>query len=78
MQSSGSRPGCYTQPVADDFIKRIRSNKKRLNETMAELPVLVYGAMKAGHHWRELADELAVGKARIYQLRAEGEAAENR
>lgn len=61
--------------MADDFIKRIRANKKIIADAAAALPILVYQAMQAGHTWQELADELGVGKARIYQLRAEGERA---
>jgi hypothetical protein len=63
--------------MADDFIRRIRANRKRVSDAAAELPTLVYEAMKAGHSWRELADELGVQKARIYQLRADGEHPEN-
>lgn len=62
---------CYTQAVADDaYIRRIRAHLKR----QAELPTLVYEAMTAGGHpWQELATLLGVRKARIYQLRAQGE-----
>lgn len=59
--------------MADDFIKRIRANKKAMTAAAAALPGLVYEAMKAGHTWQELGTELGVGKARIYQLRADGE-----
>lgn len=64
---------CYPYAMADHFIRRIRANRKMVSDAAAELPVLVYEAMKAGHTWNELSEELSVGKARIYQLRAEGE-----
>lgn len=59
--------------MPDDFIKRLRANRKRFNDAVDELPIIIYEAIKAGRPWRELAEELKVGKARVYQLRAEGE-----
>lgn len=59
--------------MADDFIRRLRANRKRADDAAAELPVIVWEAMTAGHTWQELAEELGVGKARIYQLRAQGD-----
>jgi hypothetical protein len=57
--------------VAEDpYIRRIRAHLKR----QAELPMLVYEAMtQGGHTWQELAELLGVQKARIYQLRAQGD-----
>lgn len=55
----------------DPYIRRIRAHLRR----QAELPALVYEAMtEGGHPWQELAELLGVRKARIYQLRAQGEA----
>lgn len=56
--------------MAEDlYIRRIRAHLKR-----DALPTLVYEAMElGGHTWQEMAELLGVKKARVYQLRAQGD-----
>jgi DNA invertase Pin-like site-specific DNA recombinase len=56
--------------VDDKALRRIRANRRKNAETDAELPQLVRDAFDAGHTWQQIAKELGVGKARVYQLRA--------
>lgn len=59
--------------MAVDHIRRVRVLRKRTDEDAKALAVAVYEAMQAGHKWPELAAALGVKRARVYQLRAQGE-----
>jgi transposase len=61
--------------MADNpYARQIRAKRKRMETDAAGMPRLVYDAMtKGGLSWEDIAKLLDVKKARVYQLRAQGE-----
>ena len=70
---SNCAASCYSRRVADDnAMRRLRANKRKADEAADERPQLVRDCFDAGHSWQQIAKVLGVGKARVYQLRAQG------